>query len=141
MPTSRVAEAPWHRRLLTALRPNSAATFIIATFLLIAAAGTAALMVPLAKRGEGAADVWHALFTAVSAVSVTGLTVVDTAEYWTPLGQVVILVLIQIGGLGIMTSTALLGLMTGYCSVSVTGFSFLARSGAAAGCSCGQGEE
>ncbi|MFC7574696.1 hypothetical protein ACFQX8_21505 [Klenkia terrae] len=36
---------------------------------------------------------------------------------------------------------ALLGLMTGYCSVSVTGFSFLARSGAAAGCSCGQGEE
>ncbi len=97
---------------MAALRPNTPATFIIGSFLVIVAAGTAALMVPLAKRGEGAAEVWVALFTAVSAVSVTGLTVQDTAQYWTPLGQVVILVLIQIGGLGIMTSTALLGLMT-----------------------------
>jgi Trk-type K+ transport system membrane component len=94
------------------MRPNSPATFIIGGFLVIVAAGTAALMVPLARRGEGSATVWEALFTAVSAVSVTGLTVVDTAAHWTPLGQVVILVLIQIGGLGIMTSAALLGLMT-----------------------------
>ena len=111
-PRSPAATTPWWRRALVALRPNTPATFIIGSFLLIAAAGTAALMVPLAKRGEGAAEVWVALFTAVSAVSVTGLTVEDTAQYWTPLGQVVILVLIQIGGLGIMTSTALLGLMT-----------------------------
>lgn len=107
-----MATAPWWRRLAHVLRPNTPANFIIGSFLLIVAAGTGGLMIPLAKRGEGSADPWDALFTAVSAISVTGLTVQDTADYWTPLGQVVILVLIQIGGLGIMTSTALLGLMT-----------------------------
>lgn len=111
-PGLRAAADPWWHRVGRAARPNSPATFITATFLVIVAAGTLALVVPLAKAGPGGAPVWSALFTAVSAISVTGLTLVDTATYWTPLGQVVILVLIQIGGLGIMTSTALLGLTT-----------------------------
>jgi potassium uptake TrkH family protein len=68
-------------------------------------------MLPIAKVGPGGATFVEALFTATSAVCVTGLTVVDTATYWTPLGQVVILLLIQVGGLGIMIFAALIGLV------------------------------
>ncbi len=53
----------------------------------------------------------HALFTSVSAVCVTGLITVDTATYWTPFGQAVILGLIQVGGFGIMTLATLLALL------------------------------
>jgi potassium uptake TrkH family protein len=51
------------------------------------------------------------LFTATSAVCVTGLAVVDTATYWTRFGQVVLLVLIQLGGFGIMSFASLLGVL------------------------------
>ena len=51
------------------------------------------------------------LFTSANAVCVTGLIVVDTPNYWTPFGQLVILLLFQIGGFGIMTSATLLGLL------------------------------
>ncbi|CAM3383226.1 TrkH family potassium uptake protein [Stackebrandtia soli] len=73
--------------------------------------GTILLMLPISRRGNGSATIVDALFTATSAVCVTGLASVDTAGHWTAFGQVVILVLIQIGGLGIMTSAALLGLI------------------------------
>ncbi|WP_454044731.1 TrkH family potassium uptake protein [Cellulosimicrobium sp. Marseille-Q8652] len=53
----------------------------------------------------------EALFTATSAVCVTGLAVVDTGSFWTPFGQVVILALIQLGGFGVMTAASLLGLL------------------------------
>lgn len=72
-------------------------------FLLIIAVGTLLLTLPIANR----AGVWTspltALFTATSASCVTGLVVVDTCMNWTVFGQIVILVMIQIGGLGFMT--------------------------------------
>lgn len=67
-------------------------------------------MLPIAKVGRGGATFLEALFTATSAVCVTGHVVVDTASYWTPFGQGVILALIQVGGLGIMTFASLIGL-------------------------------
>lgn len=73
-------------------------------------AGTALLMLPIAKVGPGGASLLEALFTATSAVCVTGHIVVDTATFWTPFGQVVILLLIQIGGFGIMTFASVIGL-------------------------------
>ena len=73
--------------------------------------GTALLMLPIAKAGPGGASFVEALFTATSAVCVTGLTVVDTAVYWTGFGQVVIVLLIQLGGLGIMIFASLIGLI------------------------------
>lgn len=73
--------------------------------------GTGLLMLPISKAGPGGAGFVEALFTATSAVCVTGLTVVDTVIYWTPFGQVVILLLIQLGGLGIMIFAALIGLV------------------------------
>ena len=75
------------------------------------AVGTALLMLPISKAGPGGASFIDALFTATSAVCVTGLTVVDTAVYWTGFGQVVILLLIQLGGLGIMIFASLIGLL------------------------------
>ena len=72
--------------------------------------GWALLMLPMSKQGPGGASWIEALFTAVSAACVTGLTVVDTALYWTPFGQVVILLLIQLGGLGVMVFASLVGI-------------------------------
>lgn len=80
-------------------------------FLLLIAAGTLLLRLPLAQA-EGATAPWlAALFTAVSAVCVTGLVVVDTGTYWSPFGQVVVMSLFQLGGFGLMTAAALLGLL------------------------------
>lgn len=73
--------------------------------------GTLLLMLPIARAGPGGAPPLVALFTATSALCVTGLTVVDTATYWSPFGQVAILVLIQVGGFGVMTLASLLGLL------------------------------
>ena len=73
--------------------------------------GTLLLMLPVARAGPGGAPWETALFTATSAVCVTGLITVDTGTYWSPLGQGIILALIQIGGFGIMTAASLLGLL------------------------------
>lgn len=83
------------------------------TFLLMAIVGALLLMLPASHNSSGADAVQPAFFTAVSAVTVTGLTSVDTATFWTPFGQVIILGLIEIGGLGIMTIATLLGLLVG----------------------------
>ena len=80
-------------------------------FLLAIALGTGVLMLPAARAGEGSAPFLTALFTATSAVSVTGLAIVDTPTYWSGLGQGVILALFQVGGLGIMSGATLLGLL------------------------------
>jgi trk system potassium uptake protein TrkH len=68
-------------------------------------------MLPFARSGPGGAPLLTALFTATSAVCVTGLIVVDTPTYWSGFGQFVILLLFQIGGFGIMTGATLLGLL------------------------------
>ncbi len=73
--------------------------------------GTALLLLPMSRTGPGRATVVEALFTATSAVCVTGHVVVDTPTYWSPFGHAVILALIQVGGFGIMTLASLLGLL------------------------------
>jgi len=83
---------------------------IFAGFVGLNLVGWGLLMLPVARTGDGGATWIEALFTAVSAACVTGLTVVDTALYWTPFGQVVILVLIQLGGLGVMVFASLVGI-------------------------------
>ncbi|MDO5142117.1 MAG: potassium transporter TrkG [Eubacteriales bacterium] len=80
------------------------ATMVIAVgFLLIVLAGTALLMLPVAARSGRATGFSDALFTATSATCVTGLIVVSTGAHWSAFGQAVILLLIQIGGLGFMS--------------------------------------
>ena len=65
--------------------------------------GTVLLILPFSSKITGSASFMDALFTTVSASCVTGLIIRDTASYWSPFGQVVILLLIQIGGIGFMT--------------------------------------
>lgn len=73
--------------------------------------GTAVLSLPWATASGQSTGVTAAVFTATSAMCLTGLIVVDTATHWAGFGQVVILGLIQLGGLGIMTLASLVGLM------------------------------
>ncbi|MGB7982273.1 MAG: potassium transporter TrkG, partial [Candidatus Nanopelagicales bacterium] len=83
------------------LARRSPARSITTSFAILCAVGTALLMLPAMTTARGSASLGTALFTAVSASCVTGLSVVDTATYWTGLGKVTILVLIQVGGFGI----------------------------------------
>jgi potassium uptake TrkH family protein len=80
-------------------------------FLLVIIIGAALLMLPVSRTDPGADAFMAALFTSVSAVCVTGLITVDTATFWTPFGQGIILGLIQAGGFGIMTLATLLALL------------------------------
>lgn len=83
---------------------------IFTGFVILNVVGWLLLMLPMSKQGPGGASWIEALFTAVSAACVTGLTIVDTATHWTPFGQVVILLLIQLGGLGVMVFASLVGI-------------------------------
>lgn len=82
---------------------NPAKVFVL-SFIFIILAGTAFLLLPNATHNG--ISIIDALFTSTSAVCVTGLVVVDTGTYFTRFGQVIIALLIQIGGLGIMTFTS-----------------------------------
>jgi trk system potassium uptake protein TrkH len=75
-------------------------------------AGTVLLSLPVAQAGEPV-SLLDALFTAASAVCVTGLTVVDTGTRFSPFGQAVVLALIQVGGLGLMTFAVFVGVVLG----------------------------
>ncbi|MBI4267291.1 MAG: Trk family potassium uptake protein, partial [Chloroflexi bacterium] len=83
-------------------------------FAVIIAIGTILLMLPVSSKTGQFTSPIDAFFTATSAVCVTGLVVVDTADYWSLFGQVVILALIQIGGFGFMTSATLFLLAFGH---------------------------
>ncbi len=85
-------------------------TVVVLGFAAVIALATLVLMLPVSRAEPGSADWLTALFTATSAVCVTGLTVVDTGSYWSPFGQVALLVMFQVGGFGIMTTATLLGL-------------------------------
>ena len=98
-------------RLFDRLRTQPA-LLLSSTFAGIIAVGAALLSLPLATTA-GQINFFDAIFTATSAVCVTGLVVQDIGTYFSPFGQGVILVLIQLGGLGIMTMSTSLALIIG----------------------------
>ncbi len=102
------------------------AQVIFGGFAGVAVLGTILLSLPIAKAGRGSASLIEAVFTAVSALCVTGHIVVDTPTYWSWFGHLVILVLIQVGGLGVMTFASFVGLIV------VRRLSFSARLNTAA---------
>lgn len=89
------------------------ARVVPAAFFFAVVVGTVLLSLPIATPGPERPPLLTAAFTTVSAVCVTGLTTVDTATYWSPFGQGVIMALIQVGGFGIMTLATLLGMLVG----------------------------
>ena len=88
-----------------------APAMIVLAFAATAAAGTGLLLLPWATREP--IGVVEALFMATSAVTVTGLTVVDTGSRFTTLGHVTLLALMQAGGIGIITSSILVAMLIG----------------------------
>ena len=103
---------PKFSRLLRGVRLNTA-QIIVFSFMTTIFVGTILLTFPAATTDGKGATFIDALFTATSATCVTGLIVQDTPTYFTPFGQTVILVLIQLGGLGIMTFSAFIALLIG----------------------------
>lgn len=99
-------------KFVRAFAPRHPAQVIVLGFVGAVVAGTGLLSLPLAKTGPGGAAFLEALFTATSAVCVTGLSTVDTPVFWSGFGQVVILVLVQVGGFGVMSFGTLLGVLT-----------------------------
>ncbi len=77
------------------------------SFLLAILVGTLLLLIPAASAEGAETDFLTALFTSTTSVCVTGLVVVDTYAHWSLLGQVIILLLIQLGGLGIITTISM----------------------------------
>ncbi len=75
--------------------------------------GTALLMLPVSSRSREITSFPDALFTATSAVCVTGLVLHDTAGYWSAFGQAVLLALIQIGGMGVVTVASAITIVSG----------------------------
>ena len=94
-------------------RKLSSSQIILFGFAGVILIGTLLLMLPFATNSGKSASFWDALFTSTSAVCVTGLIVQDTAVYWSGFGQAVILLLIQIGGMGVVTVAAAITMASG----------------------------
>jgi len=86
---------------------------IVLGFAAIILFGGLLLNLPIASRNGQSVGFVNAIFTSTSSVCVTGLVVVDTGTHWTVFGKVVIMLLIQVGGLGFMTMSTLLALLIG----------------------------
>ena len=91
----------------------SSPQIILLSFAAAILLGSLLLMLPFSTQDGRGAPFADALFTAASAVCVTGLVVRDTATYWSGFGQAVVLLLIQVGGMGVVTFAVVLGLTTG----------------------------
>ena len=94
-------------------RALSPTKIIAVTFLILILTGAFLLTLPAATRDGQGCDFLRALFTATSATCVTGLVVYDTYTYFNLAGQIVIITLIQLGGLGLVTLTSFFYLLLG----------------------------
>lgn len=94
------------------LKKITSAQIIAIGFALAIACGTILLLLPFSTKSGECAGFMNSFFTATSAICVTGLTVQDTATYWSVFGQIVILILIQIGGLGVVSFATLISILT-----------------------------
>lgn len=97
----------FHKKRLTSFQ------IIVLGFSGVILFGMILLMLPFSSREGIATPVLDALFTSVSAVCVTGLVLHDTATYWSVFGQFVIMLLIQIGGMGVITVAASFAMISG----------------------------
>ena len=102
-----LTQRPFHKSWSSPFR------IIIFGFLLVILLGSFLLMLPVATKEGVVTPFSDALFTATSAVCVTGLVVHDTATYWSNFGQFIIVLLIQIGRLGVVTVAGAFGILSG----------------------------
>ena len=90
-----------------------ASTLLLLSFLVLIALGTALLSLPEMKQGEGGLDFLTALFTSISASCVTGLSLIDISTVLSFKGQVIVMILMQLGGLNIISFAALFAILRG----------------------------
>lgn len=95
------------------LKTISPTRIIVSSFALIIFTGACLLSLPIASNDGNSIGFLNALFTATSATCVTGLVIADTLTQWTLFGQIVILFLIQVGGLGIVTLATFFSVLLG----------------------------
>ena len=100
----------WRRRQS---RASASPLILVYIFAGLIAVGTALLMLPATQHGEGFTPFMDAFFTATSAVAVTGLVVQDTPTYWTSVGQIIVIALVYVGGLGFMTVATFMLILIG----------------------------
>lgn len=100
---------------------------ILLGFLAVILLGSLLLMLPVSASAGTVTSFPNALFTATSAVCVTGLIVQDTATYWSEFGQAVILLLIQIGGLGVISAASAISSSPADASACANGAPFKRR--------------
>lgn len=96
--------------MMSVLRKMSTPKIIALSFAAVILCGTLLLMLPVSSRDQQSAPFLTALFTATSTTCVTGLVVVDTYTQWSLFGQIILLCLIQIGGLGFITFVSLISM-------------------------------
>ncbi len=101
------------KKLLIKANTMEPAQVMVIGFGVVILFGGLILNLPIAAKSGKSVGLLNALFTSTSAVCVTGLIVVDTSTYWNEFGQLVIISLIQIGGLGFMTMATMFSLLTG----------------------------
>ena len=94
-----------------AILGGGAATATIFIFLFLITLTTLLLMLPIASASGEITPLADALFTAVSAICVKGLTVVNMATHWSPFGHLVVFLGLQIGGIGVMTLATILAVI------------------------------
>ncbi len=102
-----------YKELKKNLLGSEPSTIFLLGFFAIIAIGTVLLTLPISSNAGTFTDVMTALFTATSAVCVTGLIVVDTLQHWSLFGKIVILLLIQVGGIGFMSLVTVFSLIIG----------------------------
>lgn len=95
------------------VNPINPVRMIVTSFAAVILAGTLLLLTPMATRAGNSTSITDAFFTAVSATCVTGLTIYDTYLHWTVFGQLVILFMVQVGGLGIVTFVTFFNILLG----------------------------
>lgn len=94
-------------------RARATPLIIVFIFAVLIAISTGLLLLPFTHQGAGMTPFMVALFTATSAVTVTGLVIQETSTYWTPAGQAILLGIIFVGGLGFMTLATFLLVLAG----------------------------
>src|SRR6478735_3120285 len=110
-----VPSRSWIGRLrdaVDALVRNSPSRFAILIFAGLVMLFTLLFSLPIARAGEGSGTpLYDALFTAVSVICVTGLATVDMATHWSPFGNALVFIGVNIGGIGVLTLASILGLV------------------------------
>lgn len=100
------------KKIMSYINSMHPAQIMVIGFAAVILLGAIILNLPIVTQSGESVGFINALFTATSAVCVTGLVVVDTATYWNHLGQIIIITLIQVGGLGFMTIATMFALLT-----------------------------